>query len=553
MTVIPRCLLWKAVVKARMGRLPGVPAASLFSLSTRTACKNSPNMEITFFVACALLLVGFVLRATIRPLQMLHIPAAVAGGIVGLVIAQGSLYWLDTLRPAQSEILAEETAGESHATASPEDSNQALIQGLAWIQSDLVTNLRSWPGWLIAVLFAGLLLEKKESSLGTGMNRAAREGIVVWIIALGQAAVGLVVTWLILQPFYDLPNSFGMLIETGFAGGHGTAGAMGVILEDGDPVILKNGRDFGMFMATMGLAFSVVSGIIYVNLAVRLKWTRAGDVEIPQLSGLEARHHPEPIAYARIRGEVLDPLVFQALILATAVAIGYALQYVTMLGIEWVEYGLSDWVTSRSDTTTTKDMTISRFAGNIPLFIFTLLGGLILRKIMSTLRISDLIDTDSLKRLTAATMEFLVISAITSLNLLAIKDAVIPLGIMLVAAFGWTAFCLLYVARKLLPSEYWFELGILNYGMSTGTTATGFVLLRIVDKELESGAAEDFALAAPLSAPFVGGGVVTLGLPLLLLESQHIGLVAITASLIVTALFFLGRRLAKAETPVDKE
>ena len=510
-------------------------------------------MEITFFVACALLLVGFILRATIRPLQMLHIPAAVAGGIVGLVIAQGSLYWLDTLRPAQSEILAEETAAEGHATASPEDSNQALIQGLAWIQSDLVTNLRSWPGWLIAVLFAGLLLEKKESSLGTGMNRAAREGIVVWIIALGQAAVGLVVTWLILQPFYDLPNSFGMLIETGFAGGHGTAGAMGVILEDGDPVILKNGRDFGMFMATMGLAFSVVSGIIYVNLAVRLKWTRAGDVEIPQLSGLEARHHPEPIAYARIRGEVLDPLVFQALILATAVAIGYALQYVTMLGIEWVEYGLSDWVTSRSDTATAKDMTISRFAGNIPLFIFTLLGGLILRKIMSALRISDLIDTDSLKRLTAATMEFLVISAITSLNLLAIKDAVIPLGIMLVAAFGWTAFCLLYVARKLLPSEYWFELGILNYGMSTGTTATGFVLLRIVDKELESGAAEDFALAAPLSAPFVGGGVVTLGLPLLLLESQHIGIVAITASLIVTALFFLGRRLAKAETQVDKE
>ena len=548
MTVIPRCLLWKAVIKARMGKLPGAPAASLFSLSTRTACKNSPNMEITFFVACALLLVGFILRATIRPLQMLHIPAAVAGGIVGLVIAQGSLYWLDTLRPSQSELLAEETATEGHATASPENSNQALIKGLAWIQSDLVTNLRSWPGWLIAVLFAGLLLEKKKSSLGTGMNRAAREGIVVWIIALGQAAVGLVVTWLILQPFYDLPNSFGMLIETGFAGGHGTAGAMGVIFEEGDPVILKNGRDFGMFMATMGLAFSVVSGIIYVNLAVRLKWTRAGNVEIPQLSGLEARHRPEPIAYARIRGEVLDPLVFQALILATAVAIGYALQYVTMLGIEWVEYGLSGWATSRSDTATAKDMTISRFAGNIPLFIFTLIGGLILRKIMSALRISDLIDSDSLKRLTAATMEFLVISAITSLNLLAIKDAVIPLGIMLVAAFGWTAFCLLYVARKLLPSEYWFELGILNYGMSTGTTATGFVLLRIVDKELESGAAEDFALAAPLSAPFVGGGVVTLGLPLLVLESQHIGIVAITASLIVTALFFLGRRLAKPQT-----
>jgi ESS family glutamate:Na+ symporter len=83
--------------------------------------------------------------------------------------------------------------------------------------------------------------------------------------------------------------------------------------------------------------------------------------------------------------------------------------------------------------------------------------------------------------------------------------------------------CLLYVGRRLLPHKYWFELGIINYGMSTGTTATGLVLLRIIDKDLSSGAAEDYALAAPLSSPFVGGGIITLSLPFLL-ERVYIGI-----------------------------
>ena len=75
------------------------------------------------------------------------------------------------------------------------------------------------------------------------------------------------------------------------------------------------------------------------------------------------------------------------------------------------------------------------------------------------------------------------------------------------------AVCLLVLAPRLLPRAYWFELGLLNYGFSTANTPQGFMLLRIVDPELKSGAAEDYAVAAPLSAPFIGGGVVTFVLP----------------------------------------
>ena len=68
------------------------------------------------------------------------------------------------------------------------------------------------------------------------------------------------------------------------------------------------------------------------------------------------------------------------------------------------------------------------------------------------------------------------------------------------------------------------------------------MLLRIVDPDLESGAAEDYALAAPLSAPFVGGGVITLSLPVLVKKvSLAPVLVVIAAALVI--LYGVGLRL----------
>ena len=139
-------------------------------------------------------------------------------------------------------------------------------------------------------------------------------------------------------------------------------------------------------------------------------------------------------------------------------------------------------------------------------------------------------------------MEFMVVAAIVSLNLQAVMSLIVPLLILLSVAFVWTGFCLLHISRRLLPADYWFELGIINYGMSTGTTATGLVLLRILDKDMDSGAAADFALAAPLSAPFIGGGLITFTLPPLL-ESVHIGIPAIGTAAVVGILYIVGAKL----------
>jgi ESS family glutamate:Na+ symporter len=72
------------------------------------------------------------------------------------------------------------------------------------------------------------------------------------------------------------------------------------------------------------------------------------------------------------------------------------------------------------------------------------------------------------------------------------------------------------------------------------------MLLRIIDKDLESGAAEDYALAAPLSAPFIGGGMITFSLPIALAQ---VGAGPVVAGLIsvMLLLYLFGSRLARSD------
>jgi ESS family glutamate:Na+ symporter len=469
-------------------------------------------MQAALFIASGLLLLGVILRAKVWLLQVLYLPAAVIGGIVGLIIVTG-------LRTFNGQVGV--------------DSASVWLRYSEWLTVDVVGELRTWPGWLIAIVFAGLLLERPARSFRESVERAARQGIVVWIISLGQLVLGLLATWLVLSRVFGVPAYFGQLIEIGFVGGHGTAGALSAVYNNSDVISFPDGQDLAFFFATVGLAYSVVSGMVFINIAVRRGWVRAGQVKVPRLTGLEARSQPQPIAYGRVRAEVIDPLVFQALILASAVVLG--------MGLKMAVNGFTELMEHTLDAEG-----IRKYVDNLPLFMFTLIGGLMVRHTMRLLQVDDLIDAEGIRRITGAAMEFLIVAAVTSLNLQAVVRQIWPVTVLLLIAFAWTAFCLLVIGRRLLTKGYWFELGIINYGMSTGTTAQGLMLVRIIDKDLESGAAEDYALAAPLSAPFIGGGVISVFLPQIL---QQAGIAAVTITLVVLLAVFCAVGFKLADKP----
>jgi len=105
-------------------------------------------------------------------------------------------------------------------------------------------------------------------------------------------------------------------------------------------------------------------------------------------------------------------------------------------------------------------------------------------------------------------MDFLVVAAIAMINIKTIIPALTPFLILVVAGIAWNIFCILVLARRLLP-DAWFERSIAEMGQSMGVTATGLLLLRVVDPEYESPAADAFASKQLLHEPIMGGGLWT--------------------------------------------
>lgn len=469
-----------------------------------------------FIFVAILLLLGVGLRLRFSIFRWLYIPASVLAGMLGLLITQIDL--------------------SATVTAHTSD----------WTET-----LKGWPGFLIAVIFAGMLLERKPAPWRKSISRVGRQGLMVWVIVLGETAIGLIATWLLIKPFFDVPHSIGTLIETGFAGGHGTAAAMGQVFKH--PTIqLDSGLDLGILMATCGLLYGLISGIFWINIAVRRGWIGKQDTKPANVN----RENRDPegedssvpkarpiIGYARIGKETIDPLLFQVLWLAIAFGIGLGLQSVVTSSIGFIE-NLGDVATTaaKGEEQLSQRLTLESIAGSFPLFIYTLFGGWIVRTTLNLFGYENAIDRETINRLTSTAMDILIVSAITTLNITAVTTLIIPFAILFLFGAAWTGFCLMILARRMLPREHWFELGLINYGMSTGTTATGFVLLRLVDPELESGAAEDYALAAPLSSPFIGGGMITVAMPLLVLERVPLPVTAITMTLLVAALIYIGQR-----------
>ena len=74
---------------------------------------------------------------------------------------------------------------------------------------------------------------------------------------------------------------------------------------------------------------------------------------------------------------------------------------------------------------------------------------------------------------------------------------------------------MLFLARRVFK-DAWFERAIAEMGQSRGVTATGLLLLRVVDPDYKTPAAEAFACKQLLHEPFIGGGLWTgMAIPLI--------------------------------------
>lgn len=409
------------------------------------------------FVCLSLLLgAGHLLRLRIRLLRKLYLPSSVIGGLLGLLILQG-------LQAAGTAPPPDWTAGWS---------------GLA--------------GKLINIVFACLFLGVALPKFSVLWRRAGMQLAYGQTVAWGQYMVGLGLFLLALRFFTDLPPVFGCVLPVGFEGGHGTAGGLAPVFDEfGWPA----GKDYALTAATLGIISAIITGMTLVNWAVRKgyaeKLTSPDQVAEDESVGIIPLDRRPAAGRLTVSSDVIESLSLHLVIIALAVAFGYALKG-ALLKAEALSPFLSE----------------HRLLSGFPLFPLCMIGGLLIQLCEDRFDRHKVIDVGIIRRIQNCALDFLVVAAIATIRVEVVAEGLIPLLLLVAAGIGWNVCCVIFLARRVFRTA-WFERAIAEMGQSMGITATGLLLLRVVDPEYETDAADAFACKQVLHEPFMGGGLWT--------------------------------------------
>jgi len=359
----------------------------------------------------------------------------------------------------------------------------------------VVTNWSDMPGILISVVFATLFL---GISLPTGKTIWREGGPMLCfgvVMGIGQYFIALLVVALILIPLFNVPAIFGCILEIGFSGGHGTAAGM---FEVFDKLGFPAGGALGQMSATVGIIFAVVMGIVLINIAIRngncAHLNQQKGIPHYKKTGLIPQEKRYPIATATVASESIEPLTFHFTIIGVSILLGMAMQ----AGVKWIHPVMSSF----------------------PLFPLAMIGGLIVQWVCTKINAAKYLDKHTFDRIMGFALDVLVATAIASLRLDLFLANFWPFAILMLAGMIWLTFMVLIVAPRMFP-EYFFERGITEFGMQSGVTAVGLLLLRLVDPQYKTGTAEAFGLKQMVYEPFLGGGLITALSPIFIV---HLGL-----------------------------
>jgi ESS family glutamate:Na+ symporter len=199
-----------------------------------------------------------------------------------------------------------------------------------------------------------------------------------------------------------------------------------------------------------------------------------------------------------MRGLLIDPLSLNFGIVGIAIVIGWLI----LNGLIWLE----------SVTWGTTGFQIMIY---VPLFPMALVGGIIVQIALERLGLEPLVIRPLMANIAGLALDVVVVTALASISLSVIGSNIGVFLTLSIVGIAWNVLFFLYFAPRIFPS-YWFEKGLGDMGQSMGVTATGILLLRMVDPDNRSGAFESFAYKQLFFEPIVGGGLFTAASPALI-------------------------------------
>ena len=433
-----------------------------------------------------LLLFGKYLRSRFVFLQKLFLPASVIAGFIGLVLGPYVM-------------------GKYVLTVIPQE---------------IMNSWALYPGRLINVVFACLFLGFSVPSIKSIWKEGGPQLCYGWVVGMGQYMVGVGISVILLTPVFGVPHFFGCLLEIGFSGGHGTAAGMADAFKQ---MGFAPGSDLGLMSATVGVISAVVFGMAMINMAARRGYTKIikspKQLTIGEMRGLIPEEDRPHGSYQTISPHALEPFAFHAAFVGVAILIG--------------------WFMLKGIQSLSANMEPDLFK-SFPLFPLAMLGGLFIQIFAGKTGLSKYLDRRTFDRILGLALDFLVISAIASIKLDVFLAFFWPFSILMVVGLIWVIFATWFIAPRMLP-DAWFERSITEYGMQTGVTALGLLLLRVADPNFKTPAAKSFGFKQILYEPMMGGGFITAAAPLLIFTygvgiSYAVGFVSIIIALVIAFL-----------------
>jgi ESS family glutamate:Na+ symporter len=319
----------------------------------------------------------------------------------------------------------------------------------------------------LALGFIAMTFRPSKGKLTRKRNREIFDtGVTTVSTYLLQAIIGLVVSFiavLILPSFF---TAAGILLPFGYGQGTGQALNYGTIYET--DYGFTGGKSFGLSIAALGFLSASIGGVIHLNILRRKGKASSARTDLAARLQLE-----------EIQGEneiPMDGSVDKFTVQVLFILITYVLTYLLMLGLSAILPSMQ-----------------STFYGFN--FLFGVLIAVLIKQILKLLKKINVVKKDYInpflmKRISGFFFDMMIVAGIGAIRLDIIKQYWCILLIMGLLGALFTYFYNHFVAKKLFP-EYTEEQFMAMYGMLTGTASTGMILLRELDPDYQTPAAEN--------------------------------------------------------------
>ena len=281
-----------------------------------------------------------------------------------------------------------------------------------------------------------------------------------------QAMFGIAITIGLSYVVTNLIPASGAILCFGYGQGTGQALNYGNIyeLEHG----FVGGRNFGLTIAALGFLSASIGGVIYLNYLQRKGKIKISEEEITKAINMEEVQGKDEIP---MNGS-MDKLSVQVAIVLAVYAISFGIMY----GLGSLVGGLRSIL----------------FGFN---FLIGVLVATLLKNILSLLKKKNVVKKEYvngflMNRISGFAFDMMIVAGIAAIQIDLIAQYWYTLLILGVVGAVITFIYVKFVCKKLFKG-YEHEQFFMMYGMLTGTASTGMILLREVDAEYETPAADN--------------------------------------------------------------